>query len=422
MTSTNQLPPDHPGEILRGAMNVRGLSADALAEALNIPTDQITAILNGQQTMSAETAYKLSVYFGTTSDFRLNLQEAWEKLLAETGVEERELVTFVPTKGSPVGGRHKDKKERITEALTDLRLVIGGFGTDVGQHERRDMPNMAQTLGAFARHCSIFLRKLILGDGGDRKTRLLDDTVMDSLDLRLQPLRKIPRRQRRTIRTGLAVGGGFMQLTKLDEPGPGPAPTQHLPVAPHDLEFVIEWPLPGTADWIGVPTPTEPWQICADQLFDTGSTRALNCDDWLGQQIVLFDSRGISLKDIIRMVATYEGAHAINVGRLLEVEGHKPFKPAKDPALHLLNNITLFGIRYPHLVVIESALYLYHSLLDEPSIRRPDGDIYQVTPSFECHDDQASSPRPGWLRFEGTIIATFATEAKVTRYTIRPAG
>ena len=419
MTATNQLPPVHPGEILREAMNVRDLSVDALAEALNIPTNQIAAILNGQQNISAETAYRLSMYFGTSSEFWLNLQETWELRRAETEVEERKLVTFIPSKGSPVGGRHKDKKERITEVLTDLRLVIGGLGTEVGQHERSDMP---QTLSALARHCSVFLRKLVLGDGGDRKTRLLDDTVMESLNLRLQPLRKIPQKQRRTMRTGLAVDGGFMKLTKLDEPDPGPAPTQRLPVAPHDLEFEIEWPLPGTADWIGVPTPTEPWQICAEQLFDTGSTRALNYDDWLGQQIVLFDNRGISLKDIIRMVVTYEGAHAINVGRLSEVEGDKPSKPAKDPALHLLNNITLFGIRYSHLIVIESALYLYHSLLDEPSIQRPDGDIYQVIPAFVCHEDQASSPRPDWLRFEGSIMVTFATEAKSTRYTIRPVG
>ena len=389
-----------------------------MAEALNIPANQITAILNGQQNISAETTHKLSVYFGTTPEFWLYQQEAWEQRRAETEVEERELVTFVPSKGSPVGGRHKDKKERTTEALTDLHLVIRGFGAEVGQ--QRAVPQTL--LSALARHCSVFLRKLVVGDRDDRKTRLLDDTVMDSLNLRLPPLRKIPQKQRRTIRTGLAVGGGFMQLTKLDEPGPGPAPTQHLPVAPHDLEFVIEWPLPGTADWIGVPTPTEPWQICAEQLFDTGSTRALNCDNWLGQQVVLFGSKGISFKDIIRMVVTYEGAHAINVGRLSDVEGQEPFKPAKYPAPYLLNNITLFGLRYPHLIVIETALYLYYSLLDEPSIQRPDGEIYQEIPAFVCHEEQASSPRPDWLQFEGSIMVTFATEVKSTRYTIRPVG
>ena len=154
----------------------------------------------------------------------------------------------------------------------------------------------------------------------------------------------------------------------------------------------------------------------------TGSTRALNCDDWLGQQVVVFDDRPISLKDIFRTVVTYEGAHAIDVARLAEVDGHKPFKPAKEPALHLLNNITLFGIRFAHLIVIESAMYLYHRLLDEPSIRRPDGDIYLLKPGFACAADQASSSRPDWLRFEGTMMMAFSSEPKLTRHTIRPVG
>ena len=419
MTATNRLPPVHPGEILREEMDERDLSANALAEALNIPTNRITAVLNGQRGITAETAHRLSLHFGTTSEFWLNLQKTCELRCAEIEAEEGERVKFVPTTGSLVGGRHKDKKERITEALTDLHLAIGGFGTQTGQHERRDLP---QTLGALARLCSVFLRKLVLGDRGDRKTRLMDDAIMESLNLRLQPLRKIPQEQRRTLRTGFSCGSGFMELTKVDEPGPGPAPTYRLPVAPHDLEFELEWPLPGTAGWIGAPSSKDPWLLCPEQLFDTGSAREFNCDDWLGQQLVLFDGRGISLKDIIRTVVTYEGAHAINVARLAEVDGHKPFNPAKEPALHLLNNITLFGIRFTHLIVIESALYLYHRLLDEPSIQRPKGDIYLVKPAFSCLEDQANSPRPDWLRFEGTIMMAFATEPESTRHTIRPVG
>lgn len=419
MTATNRLPPVHPGEILHEEMEERDLSANALAEALNIPTNRITAILNGQRGVTAETARRLSVYFGTTSEFWLNLQKTWELRCAEIKAEQGELVQFIPSSGSHVGGRYKDKKERIAEVLADLHLVISGFGTKAGQHERDNLP---QTLGALARLCSVFLRKLVLGDKGNRKTRLLDNDVMESLDLRLQPLRKIPLKQRRTIWTGFGCGGGFMELTKVDEPGPGPAPTCRLPIAPHDLEFRLDWPLPGTADWTGIPSSKELWLICAEQLFDTGSTRALNCDDWLGQQIVLFDGKGISLKDIIRTVVTFEGAHAINVARLSEVDGQKPFRPAKEPDLHLLNNITLFGIRFPHLIVIESALYLYNRLLDEPSIRRPDGDIYLVKPGFTCSEDQASSPRPDWLRFEGTIMIAFASEPELTRHTIRPVG
>ena len=420
MTATNKMSPVHPGEILREELDERDLSANALAQALDIPTNRITAILNGQRGVSADTARRLSRYFGTTPELWLNLQKTWELRLAEIQAEEGKKVTFVPAAGSLVGGPPKDKKERITEVLSDLQLAIGGFGTQAtGQYERRDLP---QVLGALARMCSVFLRKLVLGDRGEKETRLLDDAVMESLQLRLQPLRKIPREDRRTIETGFGVGCGFMQLTKVDETGPGPAPTYRFPVAPHDLEFAVEWPLPGTAGWIGVPSERKPWLLCAEQLFDTGSKRALSCDEWLGQQVVVFDGRGISLKEIIRTVVNYEGAHAINVGRLAEIEGHKPLKAAQEPEFHILNNVTLFGIRYAHIIVIESALYLYERLLDQKSIERPGGDIYMVTPGFACPAEQASSSRPNWLRFEGTIMMSFSGQRKLTQYTIRPAG
>ena len=420
MTATNRMPPVHPGEILRDEMDERDLSANALAQALDIPANRITAILNGQRGVTADTARRLSRYFGTTPELWLNLQKTWELRRAEIEAEEGKRVTFVPTTGSLIGGRPKDKKEGITEVLTDLQLAIGGLGTQApGQHERRDLP---QVLSALARMCSVFLRKLVLGDQGKKETRLLDDAVMASLQFRFQPLRKIPRERRRTIKTGFGVGDGFMELTKVDEPGPGPAPTDRFPVAPHDLEFVIEWPLPGTADWTKAPSDKEPWLLCAEQLFDTESKRAMSCDEWLGQQVVVFDDRGISLKDIIRVVVTYEGAHAISVGRLAEVEGHKPRKTAQEPELHILNNVTLFGIRYAHAIVIEAALYLYERLLDETSIQRPAGDIYMVKPGFACPAEQASSSRPDWLRFEGTMMMSFSGQRRLTQYSIRPAG
>ena len=112
--------------------------------------------------------------------------------------------------------------------------------------------------------------------------------------------------------------------------------------------------------------------VCGPVVRHRLEATTLSCDEWLGQQVVVFDGTGISLQDIIRTVVTYEGTHAINVARLSEIDGHKPFKPAKEPALHILNNITLFGVRFPHVIVIESALYLYERLLDESSIQRPE--------------------------------------------------
>ena len=420
MKTANTMSPVHPGEILREELDERDLSANALAQALGVPTNRITAILNGQRGITADTARRLSGYLGTSSEFWMNLQKIWELRIATIEAEGGLPVKFMSTAGSLLGGRHKDKKERISESLKDLQLSIDGLGTQsTRQYEGREL---AQVLGALARLCSVFLRKVVLGDRGVSRTRLLDEAVMGSLEIRLPPLRRIPPERRRTIETGFGVGGGFLQATKVDEPGPGPPPTIRFPVAPHDLNIAIQWPLPGTADWIGTPSEKEPWRLGAKQLFDTDSTRAMSCDDWLGQQVVMFDGKGISLREIIRTVVNHEGAHALNVSRLLEVQESKPRRPPREAALHILNNITFFGIRYTHLIVIETALYLYERLLNETSIPRPSGDIYLVKPGFACPEEQARSSRPDWFRFDGTMVMVFSNEPKLTRHTIKPVG
>ena len=191
------------------------------------------------------------------------------------------------------------------------------------------------------------------------------------------------------------------------------------PMAPHKVQILIEWPLPGAADWVEVPSENAPWEVCPGQLFDTNSSRALNCDHWLGQQVEMFDRKGISLGEIIRTVVNYEGAHAINVGRLLEIEGQEHLKAARNPEIHILNNVTLFGIRYAHMIVIKSALYLYGKLLEEPAIERPSGDHYMIKPRLICTQEQATSPRPDWVRFEGMTIVSFGREKMLTRHTIK---
>ena len=83
MSTTNRLRPVHPGEILRSELDELGLSANALAKALAVPTNRITAILKGQRGVTADTALRLSCYFGTTPQFWLNLQKTFELRVAE---------------------------------------------------------------------------------------------------------------------------------------------------------------------------------------------------------------------------------------------------------------------------------------------------------------------------------------------------
>ena len=114
MSFKNGMRPVHPGEILRDELEALGLSANALSKALGVPVNRITAILNGQRGVTANTALRLARYFGTTPQFWLNLQKTWElrreeiaagRLIAER-VQPRQPVTIDEKRldGRSVGG------------------------------------------------------------------------------------------------------------------------------------------------------------------------------------------------------------------------------------------------------------------------------------------------------------------------------
>ena len=83
MKVANGMQPVHPGEILRDELEELGMSASALAVELAVPTNRITSILNGQRGITADTALRLSRYFGTSPQLWLNLQKTFELRLAE---------------------------------------------------------------------------------------------------------------------------------------------------------------------------------------------------------------------------------------------------------------------------------------------------------------------------------------------------
>ena len=83
MGMSNGMRPVHPGEILGEELEELGLSANALAKALDVPTNRVTAILKGQRGVTADTALRLARYFGTTPQLWQNLQKAFELRVAE---------------------------------------------------------------------------------------------------------------------------------------------------------------------------------------------------------------------------------------------------------------------------------------------------------------------------------------------------
>ena len=324
---------------------------------------------------------------------------------------------FVPATGSVIGGVSKEKTARITDAMADLQLGIDGLRGQLAGVQ--DGGRWASALGAFARTGSVFLRKTVLGDEGRRETRLLDDEMLDSIGLGFDRLQKVPKESRREIEVGLGLAGALFEATKLDDDTLQPQATYRYHAGPQEFELCIEWPLPGVVGWTGVPSAESPWPVSADQLFRTDSDAGMSCDEWLGQQVVLFDGTGISLKEMIRTVANFEGAHSINVGRLATPEGQQASRAAKNPAPHILNAVSMCGIRYAHLIVIESALYLYEKLLAVDAIASPNGEIYTFKLGVVCSPEQAESCRPDWLKFTGTMMISFSGRRSLIRHSIK---
>ena len=83
-------PPLHPGEILREEfMHPNGITAHALALALRVPATRISEIVNERRGITADTAYRLAVHFGTSADLWMNLQTSYELACVERDLSSR---------------------------------------------------------------------------------------------------------------------------------------------------------------------------------------------------------------------------------------------------------------------------------------------------------------------------------------------
>ena len=84
MKIKNGMRPVHPGEVLREDFLVpAGLTANALAKALHVPTPRVNDIVRERRGVSADTAMRLARYFGGDARSWLNLQAIYDLRLAE---------------------------------------------------------------------------------------------------------------------------------------------------------------------------------------------------------------------------------------------------------------------------------------------------------------------------------------------------
>jgi len=85
-----KLGPVHPGEILQEEfLRPMGLSQNRLALALRVPARRINEIVLGRRRVTADTALRLSRYFGMSPQFWLGLQMDYELDVAKDEIESK---------------------------------------------------------------------------------------------------------------------------------------------------------------------------------------------------------------------------------------------------------------------------------------------------------------------------------------------
>src|SRR6185437_9705044 len=89
----------HPEEHLAEELQDLGMSAAELARKLDVPTNRVTGILNGQRAITGDMAPRLAHFFGTSPEFWLNLQSLYEIRVAQK--KAGRLIRVLPTLKRP---------------------------------------------------------------------------------------------------------------------------------------------------------------------------------------------------------------------------------------------------------------------------------------------------------------------------------
>ncbi len=76
-------PPIHPGEILADELQGIGITPTELSRQIDVPANRITQIIHGRRGITGDTALRLGHWFGTSAQFWLNLQSAYDIRVAQ---------------------------------------------------------------------------------------------------------------------------------------------------------------------------------------------------------------------------------------------------------------------------------------------------------------------------------------------------
>ena len=76
-------PAIHPGEILADELQEIGVTPTELSRQIDVPANRVTQIIHGQRGITGDTALRLGHWFGTSAQFWLNLQSAYDIRVAQ---------------------------------------------------------------------------------------------------------------------------------------------------------------------------------------------------------------------------------------------------------------------------------------------------------------------------------------------------
>jgi len=92
------LPNIHPGEVLlEEFLQPMSISQNALARAIDVSPRRINEVVHGKRSITADTAVRLAIYFGTSEKFWLGLQDDFD-IEEEKYVKQKELDNIEPAK------------------------------------------------------------------------------------------------------------------------------------------------------------------------------------------------------------------------------------------------------------------------------------------------------------------------------------
>jgi len=196
-----------------------------------------------------------------------------------------------------------------------------------------------RVLHSIIRQISVTLRKLCLDDGGLLNEVFMDPTIhpLGGKKGRYRRVKISRRTERRELVLKIADGSRETVLV--------PETEQVMEVGRlYGIDFAEE-------GWCAVHCP-----------FDSTVSR-ITLDDWLASKAVQVNSVGYSVRDVLKIVADYEGAHWNEMLTVAAV-GVNPedFDKGRNMKYRIINCVRFGCLSYPHIVAMYSGLYVINEM------------------------------------------------------------